>query len=77
MRTITKRLDQLEQKLVPRVVPPISIRIHLIHPEDGLTGILVIESDKPTTRILPTEEEREEYRTRREAAIAARNQPPA
>ena len=77
MRTITRRLVQLEQKLAPRAVPPISIRIHLIHPKDGLTGILVLESDGSTTHIVPTEEEREEYRARREAAIAARNQPPA
>ena len=77
MRTIARRLNQLERRLAPRAIPPISIRIHLIHAEEGLTGILLIESDKPTTRILPTEEEREEYRTRREAAIAARNQPAA
>ena len=77
MRTITRRLEQLEQKLVPRAVTPISIRIRLIHPEDGLTGILVLESDGSTTHNVPTEEEREEHRTRREAAIAARYQPPA
>ena len=77
MRAVIRRLSQLEQRLAPRAIPPVSVRIHLIHSEDGLTGILVLESDGSTTHIVPTEEEREEYRTRREAAIAARYQPPA
>ena len=58
MRAVIRRLNQLEQKLAPRPIPPISFRIQLIHPENGLTGILLIESDKPTTHILPTEDER-------------------
>jgi hypothetical protein len=75
MRTIVRRLERLEARAAASVPKSFSCRIHLIHPEYGLTGILLIESDKPTTRILPTEEEREAYRARREAAIASRNQP--
>ena len=41
----------------------ISFRIHLVHPEKGLTGVLVLESDKPTVNVPPTPEDEEWFRT--------------
>jgi hypothetical protein len=75
VRTISRRLERLETRAAAMALKSFLCRIHLIHPENGLTGILVIESDKPTTHILPTDEEREAYRVKREALIASRNRP--
>ena len=49
-----------------------SARIRLVHPEDGLTGVLLIETDKPTTRVEPTAEEVQEVREGMERRRAAR-----
>jgi hypothetical protein len=35
----------------------ISIRIHVVHPQNGGTGVFVIETGKPTMRVDSTPEE--------------------
>jgi len=34
-----------------------------VDPEKGLTGVLVLESDKPAMHVLPTPEDEEWFRT--------------
>jgi hypothetical protein len=51
--------------------PPV-FRILLVHPEKGLTGVLLIESDKPTTSVPATPEEVERVRADLERRRAAR-----
>ena len=43
-----------------------SARILLVNPQDGLTGVLLIETDKPTTRVPATPEEVASVRERLE-----------
>jgi hypothetical protein len=73
VRSVSRRLTRLETRAaVASARKPICWRIHLVDPEKGLTGILVLESDKPTIRVDPTPEEIERVRAslqqRREAA---------
>jgi len=60
---VSRRLERLEARVaVASARKPICWRIHLVDPEKGLTGILVLESDKPTIRVDPTPEEVEKVR---------------
>jgi hypothetical protein len=72
-RTVSRRLDRLEERAaVASARKPLCWRIHLVNPEKGLTGILVLESDKPTIRVEPTPEEVENVRADLECRRAAR-----
>ena len=52
---------------------PIVFRIPLsAHPEEGVTGVLVFENDKPTMKVTPTPEEVERVRADLERRRAAR-----
>jgi len=51
---------------------PIVFRVLLVHPEEGLTGVLRIESDKSTTSVPATPQEVERVRAGLELRRAAR-----
>jgi hypothetical protein len=53
---------------------PLCCRICLVHQEKGLTGVLLIESEKPTTSVPATPEEMERVRADLERRRAARLQ---
>jgi hypothetical protein len=62
-RNICRRLEQLEERAATARGPrPFSIRILLVHPEKSCTGAIVMETDKPNTRVPPTPEEVESVR---------------
>jgi hypothetical protein len=71
-RNVTRRLERLETRAAASARAPLCFRVHLVHPEKGLTGILVIESDKPTIEVPPTSEEVERVRADLERRRAAR-----
>jgi hypothetical protein len=50
----------------------IVFRVHLVDPEPGLTGVLVIEGDKPIMQVAGTPEEVEKVRADLERRRAAR-----
>jgi len=59
IRNVTRRLERLEARAaVANARKSFTCRIHLVDPEKGLTGVLLLESDKPTMRVPPTPEER-------------------
>ena len=62
IRNVSRRLQRLEDRAMATARGPIVFRILLVHPEEGLTGVLLIESDKPTIRVPPTSEEVERVR---------------
>jgi len=62
-RSVTRRLQRLEERAAAGASEPFWCRIHFVHPEKGLTGVLVIESDKSTMHVLPTPEDEEWFRT--------------
>ena len=73
MRSVSRRLTRLETRAAAAIArESFCCRVHLVHPEKGLTGILVLESNKPTIHVDPTPEEVERVRVslqqRREAA---------
>jgi hypothetical protein len=61
-RTVARRLERLEERAAASAREPFCCRILLVHPEMGLTGVLLIESDKPTTSVPATQEEVERVR---------------
>jgi len=64
IRNVSRRLERLEARAAfASKDRSISFRIHLVDPEKGLTGVLVLESDKPTTHVSPTPEDEEWFRT--------------
>ena len=71
-RTVSRRLERLEARAAARAPKSFSCRVHLVHPEKGLTGVLLIESDKPTTSVPATPEEVERVRADLERRRAAR-----
>ena len=72
-RNITRRLERLETRFTAATCrKPIVFRVLLVHPELGLTGVLVIEGDKPTMRVAGTPEEVEKVRADLERRRAAR-----
>src|SRR5580700_4213227 len=49
IRNVSRRLERLEARAaVASARKSFSFRIHLVDQEKGLTGVLVLESDKPT-----------------------------
>jgi hypothetical protein len=60
-RTVSRRLERLEARAAAIAPKSFSCRIHFVDPEKGLTGILVLESDKPTMHVLPTPEDEERF----------------
>jgi hypothetical protein len=57
IRCISRRLERLETLTAANRREPIAFRVLLVDPERGLTGVLVIEGDKPTMRVAGTPEE--------------------
>ena len=72
IRNVSRRLQRLEDRAMATARGPIVFRILLVHPEEGLTGVLLIESDKPTIRVPPTSEEVERVCADLERRRAAR-----
>jgi len=62
VRNVVRRLERLETQAAAATPGTIQIRILLVHPEEGLTGVLVFETDKPTTKEPGTPEEKERVR---------------
>lgn len=71
-RNVFRRLERLEARAMATTLGPIDFRILLVNPEEGLTGVLVLEADKPTTKVPPTPEEVERVRVDLERRRAAR-----
>ena len=71
-RNVSRRLERLEARAVASARGPIVFRILLVHPEKGLSGVLLIESDKPTTSVPARPEEVERVRADLERRRAAR-----
>lgn len=67
-----RRIARLESHVAATTPRPIVFRILLVHPEDGLTGVLVLEDDKPTTKVTPTPEEVKRVRADLERRRAGR-----
>jgi hypothetical protein len=64
IRNVSRGLERLEERAaMASARKTFCCRIHLVHPEKRLTGILVRESDKPTVEILPTSEDKERFST--------------
>jgi hypothetical protein len=75
VKTILRRLGHLETRIaVTSRSTFFSARILLVHPENGLTGVLLLETDKPTTRVPATPEEVETVHADLERRRAARLQ---
>jgi hypothetical protein len=53
VRNVFRRIQRLEARVVASTPNTIKIRVLFVHPEKGLTGILVFETDKPTTEVPP------------------------
>jgi hypothetical protein len=71
-RSVTRRLERLEERVADSASQPFCCRIRLVHPENGCTGVLLIESGKPMTQVPPTAEDIEEVRADLERRRAAR-----
>jgi hypothetical protein len=71
-RETARRLGRLEARFNTNCRDPIEFRVLLVNPERGLTGVLVIEGDKPTMRIAGTPEEVERVRADLDRRRAAR-----
>jgi Phage capsid-like protein len=72
-RHVSRRLERLETRFAaPRGREPIVFRVLLVHPENGVTGVLVIEGDKPTLHFPPTPAEVENVRADLESRRASR-----
>jgi hypothetical protein len=61
-RDTVRRLGRLESRFANSRPKHFSARILLVNPELGLTGVMVIEDDKPMTRVAGTPEEVEKVR---------------
>ena len=72
VRNALRRIERLEARVAATTPGTIEIRVLLVHPEEGLTGVLVFETGKPTTEVLPTPEELERVRADLEGRRAAR-----
>jgi hypothetical protein len=71
VRNVFRRLERLEAR-VATTPGTIEIRVLLVHPEKGLTGVLVFGDDNSTTEVPPTPEEVERVRADLERRRAAR-----
>ena len=72
VRNVFRRIQRLEARMVATTPGTIDIRVLLVHPEKGLTGVLVFETGKPTTKESGTPEEVERVRADLERRRAAR-----
>lgn len=70
VRNVFRRIERLETR-VATTPGTIQIRVLLVHPEDGLTGVLVFATDKPTIKVSPVPEEVERVRADLERRRAA------
>jgi hypothetical protein len=62
--TVARRLERLEERAAAASArKSFSCRIHFVHPEKGLTSVLVIDSDKPAITVPPTPQDEEWFRT--------------
>lgn len=75
VRNVFRRIQRLEARVVASTPNTIKIRVLFVHPDEGLTGILVFETDKPTTEVLPTPEEAERIHVEIEQRRAATRMP--
>lgn len=66
-----RRLCRLESRLVTNGPRHFSVRILLVNPELGLTGVMVIDDDNPITRDAGTPEEIERVRANLDRRRAA------
>ena len=72
-RTVSRRLSRLEERAaMGKNDRSISIRIRLVRPEEGCTGVLLLEAGQPTIEVPPTPEDIEEVRADVERRRAAR-----
>lgn len=72
VRNVFRRLERLEARAMATTDRTIEIRILLVHPEKGLTGVLVFETGKTTTKESGTPDEVERVRADLERRRAAR-----
>lgn len=73
IRNVTRRLERLEANATVALKKwSHSVRILLVHPQDGCTGVIVMETGKPTIRVDPTPEEVEQVRADLEKRRAGR-----
>jgi hypothetical protein len=72
-RNVASRLERLEARAaVASKKWSHSVRILLVHPQKGLTGVVLLETGKPTMHVDPTPEEVEEVRADLEQRRAGR-----
>jgi hypothetical protein len=57
IRGVSRRLERLEARYMASTPGTIEIRVLLVHPENGLMGVLVFATDQPTMKASPTPEE--------------------
>ena len=63
IRSIARRLQHLEVRANATAKTKFcSVRIRLVHPEKGVTGVLLLETGKPLTRVSATQEDEESVR---------------
>jgi len=54
---VCRRLERLEARSAAAERTPFSARIMLVHPQDGVTRVLLLEGDQPIRSVPPTSEE--------------------
>ena len=64
VRDVFRRIQRLETRMVATNPGTIEIRVLLVHPANGVTGVLVFETGKPATKAPPTPEEIERVRAK-------------
>ena len=62
LRNVSRRIERLETRAMATTRGTIDIRILLVDPVKGCTGVIVMETGKPTTHVDPTPEEVEHVR---------------
>ena len=72
VRNVFRRIQRLEARVIASTPGTIEIRVVLVDPKAGATGVLVFATGKPTTKVPPTTEEMERVRADLERRRAAR-----
>ena len=63
MRNVSRRIERLETRIAAAArLTSFSVRVRLVDPQDGLVGVLVLESGKPTMEVPATPAEQESFR---------------
>jgi hypothetical protein len=62
VHNVFRRIQRLEARVAAATPDTIQIRVLLVHPEKGLTSVLVFGADKPMIEVPPTPEEIERVR---------------